>query len=209
LKTPILRDLGEVPFETCFERMRDFTRAREPDTLDEIWLLTHPSVYSLGLNGNPAHILGSPPAPLIRTDRGGQVTWHGPGQLVVYTLLDLQRMGIGIRDYVSLIEETVISLLTQFGLDAESRRDAPGVYVTGEKIASVGLKVTRGRCYHGFSLNVNPDLTAFDYINPCGYEGLKVTSLEKLGVMTTPVEVMPGLLSAFLRHPFFQNLNET
>jgi lipoyl(octanoyl) transferase len=125
---------------------------------------------------------------------------------VVYTLLDLQRMGIGIRDYVSLIEETVIDLLTQFGLEAESRRDAPGVYVAGEKIASVGLKVTRGRCYHGFSLNVNPDLTAFDYINPCGYEGLKVTSLEKLGVMTTPVEVMPGLLAAFLGHPFFQNI---
>ena len=185
--------------------MREFTRNRLADTPDEIWLLTHPSVYSLGLNGNPTHVLGTPSAPLIRTDRGGQVTWHGPGQLVVYTLIDLQRMGIGIRDYVTLIENAIIVFLTQYGVSAASRREAPGVYVGGAKIASVGLKVTRGRCYHGFSLNVNPDLAAFDCINPCGYVGLKVTSLERLGVSTTPDEVMPGIISAYLAHPAFQN----
>lgn len=178
--------------------MRDFTRSREAETPDELWLLTHPSVYTLGLNGNPVHVLGNPTVPVIRTDRGGQVTWHGPGQLVVYTLMDLQRLNIGIRSYVTLIEEAIISLLAQYGLQAASRREAPGVYVAGDKIASVGLKVTHGRCYHGFSLNVNPDLSAFDHINPCGYAELKVTSLQGLGVTTTPNEVMPGMISAFL-----------
>jgi len=186
--------------------MREFTRVRQMETPDEIWLLTHPSTYSLGLNGNPQHIIESLPAPLIRTDRGGQVTWHGPGQLVVYTLIDLQRLGIGIRDYVTLIENAIIALLSQYGLRAESRREAPGVYIGGEKIASVGLKVTRGRCYHGFSLNVNPDLSAFDFINPCGYADLKVTSLERLGVSTTPQEVMPGIISAYLAQPAFQHI---
>lgn len=185
--------------------MRTFTRARDAATPDEIWLLTHPPVYSLGLNGDPSHVIGTTSTPLIRADRGGQVTWHGPGQLVVYTLLDLQRLGIGIRNYVTVIEETIIALLAQYGLEAQSKREAPGVYVAGEKIASVGLKVTRGRCYHGFSLNVNPDLSVFDLINPCGYVGLKVTSLEKLGVITTPEEVMPGVLAAFLAQPPFQN----
>ena len=198
MNAPILRRLGEVPFDQSFERMREFTRARQCDTRDEIWLLTHPSVYTLGLNGNPAHVLGTLPAPLLRTDRGGQITWHGPGQLVVYTLVDLQRLGIGIRAYVSLIEQAIISLLSQYGLKADSRPGAPGVYIGDEKIASVGLKVSRGRCYHGFSLNVSPDLSLFDYINPCGYEGLKVTSLERLGVLTTPDEVMPGMISAYL-----------
>lgn len=206
MNAPILRTLGEVPFESCFDQMRAFTRARQSDTPDEIWLLTHPSIYTLGLNGNPAHVIGTPPAPLVRTDRGGQVTWHGPGQLVVYTLIDLQRLGFGIRDYVTLIEDAIIALLAQYGLEAESRQEAPGVYVAGEKIASVGLKVTRGRCYHGFSLNVNPNLSAFDCIHPCGYEGLKVTSLERLGVLTTPEEVMPGILSAYLAQPAFQNI---
>ncbi len=204
MNVPILRHLGEVPFETSFNRMREFTRERLSDTPDEIWLLTHPSVYTLGLNGDPSHVLGNPPAPLIRTDRGGQVTWHGPGQLVVYTLMDLQRLEIGIRVYVTLIEEAIIALLVQYGLAAESRREAPGVYVSGAKIASVGLKVTRGRCYHGFSLNVNPDLSAFDHINPCGYEELKVTSLERLGILTTTNEVMPGMISAFLAQPPLQ-----
>ncbi|MEN9681137.1 MAG: lipoate-protein ligase [Pseudomonadota bacterium] len=204
MNVPILRHLGEVPFETSFNRMREFTRERLSDTPDEIWLLTHPSVYTLGLNGDPSHVLGNPPAPLIRTDRGGQVTWHGPGQLVVYTLMDLQRLEIGIRAYVTLIEQAIIALLVQYGLSAESRREAPGVYVSGAKIASVGLKVTRGRCYHGFSLNVNPDLSAFDHINPCGYVELKVTSLERLGVLTTTNEVMPGMIAAFLAQPPLQ-----
>lgn len=178
--------------------MRDFTRSRDEKTPDELWLLTHPSVYTLGLNGDPVHILGNETVPVIRTDRGGQVTWHGPGQLVVYTLMDLQRLNIGIRSYVMLLEEAIISLLAQYGLQAVSSREAPGVYVAGDKIASVGLKVTHGRCYHGFSLNVNPDLSAFDHINPCGYADLKVTSLHRLGVTTTPNEVMPGLISSFL-----------
>jgi len=186
--------------------MREFTLSRTSDTRDEIWLLTHPPVYTLGLNGNPTHILGKSTAPVVHCDRGGQVTWHGPGQLVVYTLMDLQRLEIGIRAYVTLIEESIISLLRQYGIKAKSRPEAPGVYVSGEKIASVGLKVTRGRCYHGFSLNVNPELSAFDLINPCGYADLKVTSLAKLGVLTTTNEVMPGIISAFLAQPPFKIL---
>ena len=185
--------------------MRTFTQFRAPTTEDEIWLLTHPSVYSLGLNADRNHVLETPSAPLVQTDRGGQVTWHGPGQLVVYTLIDLQRRHIGIRAFVSLIENAIIQFLSQYGLRAIARPDAPGVYVADEKIASIGLKVSRGRCYHGFSLNVNPELSVFDTINPCGYSGLRVTSLESLGILTSTEEVMSGLISSFLAQPPFLN----
>ena len=178
--------------------MRAFTLGREESTPDEVWLLTHPALYSLGLNGDPKHIIGQPQYPIIHTDRGGQVTWHGPGQLIIYTLVDLKRMGFGIRAYVSLLEETVIRLLGQYGIKAASRPEAPGVYVDGDKIASIGLKVTQGRCYHGLSLNVNPDLLPFTQINPCGYEGLRVTSLEKLGIKTTVDEIGPAAITSFL-----------
>ena len=157
-----------------------------------------PAVYTLGLNANPAHVLGAGETPVIRTDRGGQVTWHGPGQLVVYLLLDLQRARLGIREIVCALEDAVITLVATHGITATERRDAPGVYVAGAKLASVGLRVRRGCTYHGLALNVAPDLAAFAGINPCGYAGLEVTSLARLGGPTDLVAVSESLATLLL-----------
>lgn len=192
------RYLGRQEFTPCWEAMRQFTSSRDASTPDEFWLLEHPSVYTLGLNGDPRHLLEPSATPLIQTDRGGQITWHGPGQLVAYTLIDLQRLNIGIKRLVHGLEQAVIRLLGQYGLSAEARPDAPGVYVNDAKLASVGLRVSRGCSYHGLSLNVNPDLTFFDRINPCGYPGLTVTSLARLGVNTQAVELAPALVLAIM-----------
>lgn len=193
-----LRYLGRQEFTPCWEAMRRLTASRDASTPDEFWLLEHPPVYTLGLNGDPRHLLESSATPLIQTDRGGQITWHGPGQLIAYTLIDLQRLNIGIKRLVHGLEQAVITLLSQYGLSAEARPDAPGVYVNDAKIASVGLRVSRGCSYHGVSLNVNPDLTFFDRINPCGYPGLTVTSLARLGVNTQAVELAPALALAIM-----------
>ena len=188
-----LRYLGRQEFTPCWEAMRRLTSTRDTLTPDEFWLLEHASVYTLGLNGDPRHRLDASATPLIQTDRGGQITWHGPGQLIAYTLIDLHRLNIGIKRLVHGLEQAVISLLSQYGLSAVAKPDAPGVYVNGAKIASVGLRVSRGCSYHGVSLNVNPDLSHFDRINPCGYPGLTVTSLARLGVNTSAVELAPAL----------------
>jgi len=175
---PQLRRLaGRQDYAATQQAMRCFTDQREADTADEIWLLEHDPVYSMGLSADPAHLLDVGEIPVVKSDRGGQVTYHGPGQLVMYTLLDLSRLGLGVRDYVYLLEQLVIDLLDTFGLDAQRREGAPGVYVDGAKIASLGLKLRRGRCYHGLSLNVDMDLTPFSRINPCGYAGLPVCQL--------------------------------
>ena len=179
----IVRQLGRVPYAETVAAMRAFTEARTHETPDELWLLEHPSVYSLGLRGRarpqPDNVHG---IPLIQTDRGGDVTWHGPGQLVVYTLLDIARLGIGIRTLVSRLEQAVIDLLAKEGLAGERRLGAPGVYVAGAKIAALGLRLRRGAAYHGLSINIDPDLSAFSHIDPCGYPGLPVTSLSRLGI---------------------------
>jgi lipoyl(octanoyl) transferase len=188
-----LRWLGLQDYESTWRAMREFTDTRGEDTPDELWLLEHPPVYTLGMNGDPKHLVQATDVPVIKTDRGGQITWHGPGQLIAYPLLDLKRRGLGIRSLVSALENAVIGLLKQYGIASAARRDAPGVYVDGRKIASVGLRVRRGCSYHGLSLNVNPDLSAFAAINPCGYAGLEVTSLVELGVETRPVEVAGAL----------------
>ena len=193
-----LRYLGRQEFTPCWEAMRQLTSTRDTLTPDEFWLLEHPSVYTLGLNGDPRHRLDSTATPLIQTDRGGQITWHGPGQLIAYTLIDLHRLNIGIKRLVHGLEQAVITLLSQYGLSAEARPDAPGVYVNGAKIASVGLRVSRGCSYHGVSLNVNPDLSPFDHINPCGYAGLTVTSLARFGVSTTTTALAPALALAIM-----------
>ena len=177
-----------------------FTRERDARTRDQIWFLTHPAVLTLGIQGNEAHILDQGILPVVRTDRGGQVTWHGPGQLIVYPLIDLHRRRLGIRKFVTLLEQTVIDFLAQYGIFAHSREKAPGVYVSNQKIASVGLKVSKGCSYHGFSLNVNPDLSEFLRINPCGYPDLEVTSLVQCGVRTTTDEIIPGLAASLLEH---------
>jgi len=180
--------------------MREFTLARESDTPDELWFVEHPPVYTLGQAGKREHILNSSNIPVVESDRGGQVTYHGPKQLVVYTLLDLQRAGLGVRETVIHLENAVIDCLAHFGITAVGRRDAPGVYVNNAKIAALGLRIRRGRCYHGLALNVAPDLQPFSGINPCGYKGLEVTSMKKIGATATMQQVEDRLLQALLQH---------
>jgi lipoyl(octanoyl) transferase len=160
--------------------MRDYTDQRDTTSPDRLWLLEHPPVFTLGQAGKPEHLLDPGDIPVVKTDRGGQVTYHGPGQLVAYLLLDLRRAGLGVRGLVSLLEQAVIDLLKQKHIEATARQDAPGVYVADAKIASVGLRVRRGCSFHGLSLNVAMDLSPFDRINPCGYPGLQVTQMSEL-----------------------------
>jgi len=160
--------------------MKAFTSARDERTEDEIWLLEHPPVYTQGLSGKAEHVLDAGEIPVIQIDRGGQVTYHGPGQWVAYVLYDLRRAGVNVRELVTLLETAVVAVLAQWGIEAYGDPAARGVYVRGQKIAALGLKVSRGRSYHGLSLNVDMDLSPFSGINPCGYEGLEVTSMAKL-----------------------------
>jgi len=178
----LLRRLGLQPYEPVWAAMRDFTDRRIAGTPSELWLLQHPPVYTLGQAGRPEHLLAPGEIPVVRTDRGGQVTYHGPGQLVAYLLLDLRAAGLGVRPLVSVLEQAVIDLLAGLGVAAAARADAPGVYVAGRKIASLGLRVRRGCSYHGVALNVDMDLGPFARINPCGHPGLAVTQLADLGV---------------------------
>lgn len=174
--------------------MQAFTESRTPDTPDEIWLLEHPPVFTQGMNGKPEHLLAPGDIPVIPVDRGGQVTYHGPGQLVVYLLLDLRRRGLGVRQVVSAMEQAVITLLHGYGIESKARRNAPGVYVNGQKVASLGLRVRRNGTYHGLSLNVDMELEPFGRINPCGYHGMAVTRLRDLGVSDSPADVAEKLL---------------
>lgn len=173
----IVRRLGQRPYAATWQAMREFTDARDRACPDELWLLEHPPVYTQGLAGRPEHVLDPGATPVIRTDRGGQVTWHGPGQLVAYPLLDLTRLGIGIRRLVDILEQVVIDLLAGLGVAAARRDGAPGVYVDGAKIASLGLKVRRGCTYHGIAFNLDNSLEPFARINPCGHAGQPVTRL--------------------------------
>lgn len=177
-----VRWLGRVDYAPTFEAMRGFTDTRDDATEDEIWLLEHPPVFTLGMAADPAHVLHAGDIPVVQTDRGGQVTYHGPGQLVVYPLINLKRHGLTVRPLVTLLEDAVIALVAGEGIQAQARRDAPGVYVQGRKLASLGLRVRRGASYHGLALNVDPDLSPFTRINPCGMAGLAVTSLRELGI---------------------------
>lgn len=175
----LLRELGLVAYEPTLAAMRDFTNTRGVDTPDELWLLQHPAVFTQGQAGKAEHVLAPGDIPVIQVDRGGQVTYHGPGQWVLYLMVDLRRMSFGVRDLVNIIESSVVSLLDEYGISAATRSGAPGVYVADEKIASLGLRVRRGCSYHGLSLNVDMDLEPFGRINPCGYEGLRVTSMRQ------------------------------
>jgi lipoyl(octanoyl) transferase len=181
LPPPVIRRLGRVEYEPTWRAMQRFTAERGAATADEIWLLEHPPVFTLGANASRAHLLAPGEIPVVQIDRGGQVTYHGPGQLVVYPLIDLQRLGLGIRDFVTALERAVIALAAGFGIAAESRRSAPGVYVGADKLASVGVRVRRNGSYHGLALNVTLDLEPFARINPCGYPGLAMTQLAVLG----------------------------
>ena len=179
--TPVIRRLGLVEYEPTWRAMQRFTEERAAATPDEIWFLEHPPVFTLGVNASRTHLLAPGDIPVVHVDRGGQVTYHGPGQLVVYPLVDLRRAGVAIREFVTALERGVIDLAAQFGIGAESRRSAPGVYVDGRKLASVGVRVRRGGSYHGLAVNVALDLEPFHRINPCGYQGLQMTQLAELG----------------------------
>ncbi len=180
--------------------MREFTAQRNPDSADELWLTEHAPVFTLGQAGLTEHVLDAGGIPLIRTDRGGQVTYHGPGQIVVYLLIDLKRRGYGVRDLVQRMEQAVIDLLAQYALQGQRRKTAPGVYVDDAKIASLGLRVRHGCSYHGLAINADMDLTPFAHINPCGYQGLRVTQLRDLGVDATIPDLATGLARLLARH---------
>jgi lipoyl(octanoyl) transferase len=177
---PFIRHLGLVPYEPTWRAMQRFTDERGAATPDEIWLLEHPPVFTLGLNAKREHLLAPGDIPVIQIDRGGQVTYHGPGQLVVYPLIDLKRLGLGVRALVTALENAVVSYAAEVGVAARASREAPGVYVDGAKLASVGLRVRRGASYHGLAVNVTLDLEPFRRINVCGYPGLGVTRLADL-----------------------------
>ena len=176
----VLRRLGTVEYLPTLQAMREYTDQRNASSPDELWLLQHPAVFTQGQAGKAEHVLAPGDIPVVQVDRGGQVTYHGPGQWVVYLLVDLKRRRLGVRALVDLIERSLVQLLDQYQIDAQPRPDAPGVYVAEEKIASLGLRVRRGCSYHGLSLNVDMDLEPFQRINPCGYEGLRVTSMARL-----------------------------
>ena len=197
----IVRNLGLREYLPTWQAMREFTDARSDQTRSELWIVEHPPVFTQGQAGKAEHLLTTGDIPVVQTDRGGQVTYHGPGQLVIYLLVSLREAELGIRRLVGLMEQSIIGLLDAYGIVAESRADAPGVYVDGRKIASLGLRVRRGCTYHGLALNVSNDLEPFRRINPCGYPGLEVTSTRQLGIAdsretlaTELVERLSGLL---------------
>jgi lipoyl(octanoyl) transferase len=194
-QAPLVRHRGVVDYTRSWQEMQAFTEARTATTTDEVWLLEHPPVYTLGRNGKEEHLLDTGNIPVIRSDRGGQVTYHGPGQLVVYPLLDLKRRQLGVQSLVNRLEQAVIELLAEHSISAQRKNKAPGVYVDDRKIAALGLRVRKGCSFHGLSLNVNMDLSPFEHINPCGYQGLQVTQLADLGVDATPASVSAALLA--------------
>jgi lipoyl(octanoyl) transferase len=195
-----IKRLGTVPYVAAWEAMQAFTDAREDSTRDEIWILEHEPVYTYGVAGREEHLPRADAGiPLIKVDRGGQVTYHGPGQLVAYVLLDLRRRGITVRGLVRSLEQAILDLLAEFGLPGERREGAPGVYVAGAKVAALGLRIRNGRSFHGLSLNVDMDLAPFEAIDPCGYPGLRVASLASLGVHAPKEHVAERLVSNLLR----------
>ena len=194
----IVRELGLQPYQKVWQDMQAFTDRRSASTPDELWLVQHPPVYTLGKNAKAEHVLDPGDIPVVKSDRGGQVTYHGPGQLVGYVLLDLNRKKIGVRELVTRIENSVIELLGEYGIRANARKDAPGVYVDDRKIAALGLRVRRGCSFHGLAFNVDMDLEPFSRINPCGYRGLEVTQLSDL-VAVADLAAVAGELVSHLR----------
>lgn len=190
---PAVHSLGLVDYRRTWESMQRFTAERTAETRDEIWLLQHPPTYTQGQAGKPEHLLHHTSIPLVKIDRGGQITYHGPGQIVAYLLLDLRRWKLNVRELVSLMEQAVIDLLAAHGIEAAARRNAPGVYVGDAKISALGLKVRNGCCYHGLALNVDMDLAPYANINPCGYAGLRVTQACELGITTSLNELQAEL----------------
>lgn len=194
------RDLGQMPYEPVLAAMRRFTDQRTAETADEVWLVEHPAVFTQGQAGKAEHLLIPGEIPVVQTDRGGQVTYHGPGQLVVYLLLDVRRLGFGVRELVSRMERSLIGLLASFDVEAAAKPDAPGVYVDGAKIASLGLRIRNGCSFHGLALNVDMDLAPFRRINPCGYAGLAMTQLRDQAGPIDLSEVRTRLRGQLVKH---------
>ncbi len=199
LPTPVIKHLGLVEYRPTWADMQAFTDARDENTADEIWLLQHPPVFTLGLAGKREHLLAPGDIDIVQIDRGGQVTYHGPGQLVVYPLLDLKRLKLGVRALVCALERAVMDVLRDYGIEAKARDDAPGVYVDGRKVASLGLRVRRGCTFHGLAFNIAMDLEPFTRINPCGFEGLEVTQVSDLGGPASVEQVAKDLLPHLLQ----------
>jgi lipoyl(octanoyl) transferase len=191
---------GRQEYIPLWREMQDFTDTRDEDTADEIWFVEHPPVFTMGLNASEEHLLAPGDIPVVQIDRGGQVTFHGPGQLMVYPLIDIRRSNIGVRKLVTALEQSVVDLAAEYEVEAIARADAPGVYVSGDKLASVGLRIRRGSSFHGMALNVDIDLEPFQRINPCGYAELEMTDLHRLGIGLQLEEASEKLLPHFLRH---------
>lgn len=190
-----IRNLGLQEYDAILNKMRDFTRRRNADSLDELWCLQHSPVFTLGANADQQHILSRSEIPILQSDRGGQVTYHGPGQAIIYLLVDLRRKSIGVKRLVSLIEQSVVELLEDYGITSQARTDAHGVYVNGAKIASLGLRVHSGCSYHGLALNIDMDLSPFSLINPCGLPNMPVTQLKDHGVTENLPKICENLIN--------------
>ena len=202
----IIHDLGLIDYQTSLNNMRDFTEKRTAKTPDEIWLLEHPPVFTQGLAGKAEHVLDPHHIPVIQTDRGGQVTYHGPGQLVVYVLIDLKRKKLYARDLVRRLEKSVIDLLEHYHIKARSDCKAPGVYVDQAKICSIGLRVRKGASFHGIALNVDMDLTPFTYINPCGYQDMRMTQIKAFD-SSVAIHTVKKQITACIKNNFGYNQN--
>lgn len=192
--TLTIRWLGSKDYQPCWEAMQEFTHSRNENTADEIWLLEHTPVFTQGQNGKPEHVLNPGNIPVVQTDRGGQVTYHGPGQLMVYTLIDLRRKKINVRELVTALEQSVIDLLAEYGITAAAKKEAPGVYVGDKKICSIGLRIRKGCSYHGIAFNVALDLEPFSRINPCGFAQLQMVQFSELGGLKSTLETGRGLV---------------
>lgn len=196
--TVTVKNMRITEYLIAWQAMKDFTQQRTRETTDEIWLLEHPPVYTQGIAGKPEHLLFPSDIPVIRTDRGGQITYHAPGQIIMYLLLDLHRRQLGIRQLIRKMEGAVIDLLSEYDVAAQGNENAPGVYVNGAKIASLGLKIRHGACYHGIAFNADMDLTPFTAINPCGYHGLRVTQAKDLGILDNKKVLAAKLAQNFI-----------
>ena len=195
----VVKNLGEELYTETWQAMKKFTDSREAHAPDEIWFVQHPPVFTLGQAGKVEHLLTPGDIPVVHSDRGGQVTYHGPGQLVCYLLIDVRRRKLGVRDLVTAIEQSIVQLIKAYGVVSESKREAPGVYVDGRKLAALGLRIRKGCSYHGLSLNVDMDLEPFSNINPCGFEGLEVIDMKRLGIDRSMTEVMEALTDILIR----------
>jgi lipoyl(octanoyl) transferase len=190
-----IRYLGLQDYQTTWQAMSDFTSQRDANSIDEIWLVEHPAVFTQGNSGKAEHLLRQTDIPVVQSDRGGQITYHAPGQLIVYLLINIRRKSFNVRSLVTIMEESIVSLLADYGVKALAKPDAPGVYVDGQKIASLGLKIRKGCSFHGLALNVDMDLLPFLNINPCGYAGLKMTQCKEQGITLSVLELAPLLIA--------------